>query len=149
MAGKIRVEFTDELKLDFDQKHSQKRLSIPRLKFVSRLLRLPIEDVEAFRTANGIHVKIKLREKVHPITAVLIQSLMGSDYGREAYNAIRVYNLTLNPEKYDEVAHECWNVLYYRKYVDGRVASEERPDPKLTRRLKRELLRSEEKGELR
>jgi hypothetical protein len=131
---------TDELKLDFDQRHPQKRLSIPRLKFVSRLLRLPVEDVEAYRTANGVHVRIKLKEKIHPITAVLIQSLMGSDYARECYNAIRVYNLTLHPDRYGEVAHECWNVLYYKKLVGGRVASEEKPDPKLTRRLRDELI---------
>jgi hypothetical protein len=139
------MELVSELKLDFDQKHPQKKLSIPRVKFISKLLRLPIEDVEAYRTANGIHVKIKLKEKIHPITAVLIQSLMGSDYSREAYNAIRVYNLTLHPEKYDSVAHDCWNVLYYKKLVNGKVASEEKFDPKLTRRLKRELLRDEAK----
>jgi hypothetical protein len=141
----MEVEWTNELKLDFEQRNPQKRLSIPRIKFVSRLLRLPIKNVEAYRTTNGIHVKIQLEKKVHPITAVLIQALCNSDYAREAYNAIRVYNLTLHPEKYDSVAHECWNVLYYKKLVDGKVASEEKFDPKLTRRLKRELLRDEAK----
>jgi hypothetical protein len=70
---------------------------------------------------------------------VLIQSLMGSDYAREAYNTIRVYNLTLNPDRYSGAAHELWNVLFYKKLVDGEVASVEVYDPKLTGRLRREL----------
>jgi hypothetical protein len=135
----MEVEWTNELKLDFEQKNPQKRLSIPRIKFVSRLLRLPIKNVEAFRTANGIHVKIQLKKKVHPITAVLIQALCNSDYAREAYNAIRVYNLTLNPQKYSDTAHETWNVLFYRKYVQGKVASQEKFDSELTRKLRKEL----------
>jgi hypothetical protein len=136
----MEVKWTNELKLDFEQKNPQKRLSIPRIKFVLKLLRLPIKNVEAFRTTNGIHVKIQLKKKVHPITAVLIQALCNSDYAREAYNAIRVYNLTLNPQKYSDIAHECWNVLYYKKLVQGEVVSQEVFDPKLTRKLRKELI---------
>jgi hypothetical protein len=137
----MEVKWTNELKLDFDQKNPQKRLSIPRIKFVLNLLRLPIKNVEAFRTTNGIHVKIQLKKKVHPITAVLIQALCNSDYAREAYNTIRVYNLTLNPQKYSDIAHECWNVLYYKKLVQGEVVSQEKYDPKLTRKLRKELMK--------
>jgi len=132
------MKWTDEIKLDFDR-GGQKRMSIKRIGYIARLLRLPIESVEAFRTSKGVHVKMKLKEEVHPITAVLIQSLMGSDYAREAYNAIRVYNLALNPEKYSSTAHETWNVLFEEKYVDGRVVSREEYDDKLTKRLRREL----------
>jgi hypothetical protein len=138
----MEVKWTNELKLDFEQKNPQKRLSIPRIKFVLKLLRLPIKNVEAFRTTNGIHVKIQLKKKVHPITAVLIQALCNSDYAREAYNAIRVYNLTLNPQKYSDIAHECWNVLYYKKLVQGEVVSQEVFDPKLTRKLRKELIQT-------
>jgi len=138
----MEVKWTNELKLDFEQKNPQKRLSIPRIKFVLKLLRLPIKNVEAFRTTNGIHVKIQLKKKVHPITAVLIQALCNSDYAREAYNAIRVYNLTLNPQKYSDIAHECWNVLYYKKLVQGEVVSQEVFDPKLTRKLIKELIQT-------
>ena len=133
------LPWTDELKLDFEQGRFLKRLSVKRIGFVARMLRLPVEDVKAYRTANGVHVYIKLDAKVHPVTAVLIQSLMGSDYARECYNAIRVYNMMLNPEKYSEVAKNCWNVLFTEKYVDGRLASKEVYDPELTERLRREL----------
>jgi len=136
----MSVKLTDTLKLDFDQKHSQKRMSIPRIRFVARILRLPIKDVEAYRTANGIHVKITLKQEIHPITAVLIQSLMGSDYAKSCYDSIRVYNLTLHPEKYSETAHESWNVLFEKKYVEGELVSREVYDEKLTRKLRRELL---------
>jgi hypothetical protein len=137
----MEVQYTNELKLDYEQKYPQKRMSIPRVKFVSKLLRLPIKNVEAYRTAKGIHVKIQLKKKVHPITAVLIQALCNSDYAREAYNAIRVYNLTLYPQKYSDTAHEIWNVLFYRKYVRGEVVSQEKFDEKLTEKLRRELIK--------
>jgi len=138
MAGKI--EFTNELKLDFDQRHRSKRLDIKRIGWVARFLRLTVEDVQAWRTANGVHVRIWIKERLHPLLVVLIQSLMGDDYARCAYNAVRVLNLMAYPDRYGEVAHECWNVLYYKKLVGGRVASEEKPDPKLTRRLRDELI---------
>jgi len=135
-----KPKWVDTLKLDFDPKYPQKRMSIPRIKFIMKLLRIPIKNVEAYRTTNGIHVKIWLKGKLHPITAVLIQALCNSDYAREAYNAVRVYNLTLNPQKYSDDAHDCWNVLYYKKYVQGEVVSQEKFDPKLTRKLTEELI---------
>jgi hypothetical protein len=134
-----KAQYTNELKLDYEQKHPQKRMSISRIKFVSKLLRLPIKNVEAYRTANGIHIRLELKGQVHPITAVLIQSLYGSDYARETYNAIRVYNLTVNPEKYSDTAHELWNVLFYKKYEQGEVVSEEKFEEKLTKKLRKEL----------
>jgi len=66
---------------------------------------------------------------------------MGSDYARETYNAIRVYNLTLHPERYSETAEELWNVLYYKKIEKGKVTSREMFDSKLTEELRRELIR--------
>lgn len=128
------------LKLDFEEGNPQKSMSIPRIGWVARFCRLTVEDVRAYRTAKGVHVVVRVREPLHPLIAVLIQSLMGSDYAREAYNAVRVLNLMASPDKYDAVAHDCWNVLYYKKLVGGRVASEERFDPELTEALRRELI---------
>lgn len=135
----MKVKFTNELKLDFDQKHRSKRIDVKRIGWVARFFRLTVLDVKAWRTANGVHVRIWLREKLHPLVAVLLQSLMGDDYARCSYNACRVLNLTANPDRYSETAHELWNVLFYKKLVDGRVASVEVYDPKLTGRLRREL----------
>ncbi|MEM1820820.1 MAG: hypothetical protein QXU64_04450 [Thermofilaceae archaeon] len=144
------IKYVDELKLDFEQRHPYKRLSIPRIKFVAKMLRLRVRDVVAHRTANGVHVRIALEQRLHPIAAVLVQALMGSDYARETYNAIRAFNLTASPDKYDDVVHECWNVLFHEKYVGGRLASREVFDPRLTRRLRRALeelmVRGEEGG---
>jgi hypothetical protein len=139
--GESKVKFTNELKLDFDQKHRSKRLDIKRIGWIARFFRLTVQDVEAWRTAKGIHVKITLKEKLHPLVAVFIQSLMGSDYAREAYNGCRVLNLMANPQKYNDIAHECWNVLYYKKLVQGEVVSQEKYDPKLTRKLRKELMK--------
>jgi len=133
------MRYTDELKLDYEQKNPQKRLSINRIKFVAQILRLKIVDVKAYRTANGIHIRLKTAEKMHPIFAVQVQTLMNSDYAREAYNVIRVYNLTMKKHRYPPVAHELWNVLFYKKLVQGKVASQEVFDPKLTRKLIKEL----------
>ena len=129
----------NELKLDYDQTNPQKTLSADRLKFVAKLLRLEIKDIKAYRTANGIHIRIVLRSPVHPLIAVTIQSLMGSDYARETYNLIRVLNLTAKPEQYSQTAHETWNVLYYKKLVNKKVSSQEVFDPDLTEKLRREL----------
>lgn len=131
--------YVGEIMLDFEEENPQKRLSIPRLGFVARILRLNIEDVKAWRTAKGVHVRIKLNGTMHPVTAVLIQSLMGSDYARECYNALRVYNLVAGRET-SETAKQMWNVLWYRKIVDGEVVSEEKYDSELTRALMEELM---------
>jgi hypothetical protein len=130
-----------ELKLDFEQKNPQKRLSISRLQFISQILRLTILKVKAYRTTNGIHVRLETKEKMHPITVVMVQTLMGSDYAREAYNAIRVYNLEKG--NYSREAKELWNVLFYKKKIAGQVASQEVYDPKLTRKIERKLKEEE------
>jgi hypothetical protein len=126
-----------ELKLDFDKKN---KLDIKRIGWVSRFCRLTVKDVKAWKTKNGIHIRIWIKEKLHPLIVVLIQSLMGSDYARECYNACRVLNLTINPEKYSKTAHEIWNVLFYKKIYKGKVVSEEKFDKKLTKKLKKELV---------
>lgn len=141
-----REFLVNELKLDFDQRHPQKRMSVPRMKYIARLMRLPVEDVKAYRTAHGVHVTVRLREPVHALVAVLLQSLLGSDYGKEAFCAIRVLNLMASPDKYDKVARDCWNVLFYKKLVKGQVVSEEKFDPKLTRKLRRALIEEAEEG---
>jgi hypothetical protein len=135
-----KIPFTNEIKLDFDQKHRSKRLDVKRIGWVARFCRLTVEDVKAWRTSNGIHVRIKIKEKLHPLIAVLIQSLMGDDYARCSYNAVRVLNLMKHPERYSETAKGLWNVLFYRKYVGGKIASEEKFDKRLTSRLRRELV---------
>jgi hypothetical protein len=139
MAGAL-MRYTDELKLDFEQKNPQKRLSINRVKFVAQILRLKIVGAEAYRTANGIHISLKTAEKMHPIFAVQVQTLMNSDYARESYNVIRTYNLTMKKHRYPPTAFDCWNVLYYKKVTKGEVVSQEKFDEKLTEKLRRELI---------
>jgi hypothetical protein len=135
-----KIPSTNEIKLDFDR-HEGQRLDVKRISWVAKFCRLTVENVEAYKTAHGVHVKIRLREKLHPLIVVLIQSLMGSDWKRESYNACRVLNLMKHPEKYSETAKGLWNVLYYKKLVKGKVVSKERFDPRLTRKLKKELIR--------
>ena len=149
MRGKKRrldedIVFTDEILLDFDNNHPGKMLDVERIGYVARRLRLEFTDIKAYRTANGFHVYMKLKEKVHPITAVLIQSLMGSDYARETYNAIRVYNLLAYPGRYPEYAWHVWNVLYKEKYVDGKLASKEEYDEELTKKIVEVVRRRDE-----
>jgi intein-encoded DNA endonuclease-like protein len=130
--------YTDELKLDFDNENPSKTMDIERIGYVARILRINIADVEAYRTAHGIHVKIKTNGKIHPFTAVLIQTLMGSDYAKECYDAIRVYNLLAG--KFNDIAKKTWNVLFYKKLVNNEVVSQEKFDPELTRKIKEEVI---------
>jgi len=136
--------FTDEILLDFDNSHPGKALDVERIGYIARKLRLEFKEIKAYRTANGFHVYMKLKEKVHPITAVLIQALMGSDYAREAYNAIRVYNLLAFPERYPPYMWQAWNVLYKEKYVDGKLVSKEEYDEELTKKLLEVVKRHDE-----
>jgi hypothetical protein len=137
-----KIPFTNEIKLDFDE-HKGQRLDVKRIGWIAKFCRLTVEDVKAWRTAHGIHIRINTREKLHPLVVVLIQSLMGSDYKRETYDACRVLNIMKHPERYSETAKNLWNVLYYKKLVGRRVVSKERFDPKLTKKLKKELVRKE------
>ena len=129
-----------EIKLDFEQKNPQKKMNVKRIAWIARFFRLAVRDVKAWRTKNGIHVKIWIKEKLTPIMTVLIQVHMGDDYARSAYNTVRVLNLMANPENYSQTAHELFNVLFYKKLVKGEVASEERYDAKLTKKLRTELI---------
>lgn len=72
------MELENIIKLDFEEKNAQKRLSIDRVKFIAKMLRLKITDVESFRTANGIHIKLKTDQKMYPIFIVQVQTLMGT-----------------------------------------------------------------------
>jgi hypothetical protein len=81
-----------------------------------------------------------VKEEIEPIITVLIQTLMGDDYARSAYNAVRVLNLMAAKKgQYSNTAYERWNVLFYKKKVNGKVVSCEEPDPRLTARLLKEF----------
>lgn len=127
------------IKLDYDKNYPQKRIGVERIGWISRFLRLTIDDVKAWKTKNGIHVKIWVKERLSPLMIVMIQSLMGSDYARESYNLVRVMNLLDKRKKYSRVAKEHFNVLFYKKKVKGKVASKEVFSKRLTKKLRGEL----------
>jgi hypothetical protein len=133
------LALVSELRLDFDKHYPQKRLNISRVCFIARMLRLTIISVEATKTKNGKHVRIIIAEKIHPVTQILIQALMNSDYAREVYNVIRVFNLLKPDANYSSVAAQRYNVLFYKKLVGGKVVSWEEPDPVLSERLMKRL----------
>jgi hypothetical protein len=135
---------TDEILLDYDNDHPGKILDIERIGYIARKLRLKFTEIKAYKTSNGVHIHMKLKNKIHPVTAVLIQALMGSDYARETHNAIRVYNMLAHPEKYKPEMWQLWNVLFEEKYVDGKLTSKEEYDEELTKKLLEVVKRHDE-----
>ncbi len=79
-----------------------------KLKFVSKLLNLTVESVEAFETEKGYHVYVYFSgsRKLEDVEILVIQLALGSDYKRELYNMTRVLS-----EKYNGK----WNVMFKYK----------------------------------
>jgi hypothetical protein len=117
------------IKLDYDRK----TIPVYKIDWITRFFKLIVKDVKVWKTRKGTHIKIEVEQKIHPITITLIQSLMASDYRREAYNALRAYQLD---EKKGSAIKQNWNVLYYKKKIAGEVVSEEKFDEERSKRLK-------------
>lgn len=90
------------LKIDLDTKSAQAEYK-RRHEWVLNKLGLTVlsREISMSKGGEGLHVRLNVAEKLSDLETVLIQSILGSDYHRETYNAVRV---RLNVR--------CWNVLH-------------------------------------
>lgn len=72
------------IKLDIDRKRVG-RAPFRRLDFLCRVLRLHREAILTYRTANGWHILLFVRERVSPPIVVAMQAIAGSDWRRETF----------------------------------------------------------------
>jgi hypothetical protein len=120
------------LMLDFDHYTRPQLLHYisRRWGFVFRFPFIPfgqlcVQSIDVRRTRHGFHIRIFVENKIPPMQGVLLQLALGSDYRRECLNYNRIAS-----------SLESWNVLFYQKFDSvGRILSEERPDPQLSRTI--------------
>lgn len=97
------------LKLDFDRPTLPAKFDAHLFR-CARLWGVTVTVWWARRTARGWHVGIHLREKLPPMTAVAMQSALGDDKARVAYNIMKV-----SRGKPADIRAGLWNVLYREK----------------------------------
>lgn len=94
------------LYLDFDGAFPARFMD--RVTWCARVWRWSLVAVRIDKTRNGWHVVVGVAESVEPALVVAAQSILGSDYKREAFNLMRVQSLPhVSP-----FWRERWNVLY-------------------------------------
>lgn len=79
-----------------------------RLSFVARALELRVAYYRIDKTRHGFHVIVECGARLSPVEIVLTQTLLGSDWKRETFNARRVRLL----KQYPRFWGKRWNVLY-------------------------------------
>lgn len=82
-----------------------------RLQMVARIQRLRIRWYRIDRTKRGYHLVVSVSNRMGAVRLVLIQSLLGSDWKREAFNSRRAILRGL-----PEFWRKRRNVLYHRHY---------------------------------
>ena len=100
-----------ELKIDFDAP-TVPRDFVARLTMLVRLHRLSVVAVCYRQTVHGWHVRVFVAQRVAFMRVILLQSLLGSDWKREAYNSRRALNWRHVPAFWRQRA----NVLYRRHF---------------------------------
>ena len=100
---------TTDLKLDFDNARFPTDF-MDRLGLLSRLHSLHVEAIAYNRTVRGWHVRVRVRGRVGFLRCVALQSILGSDWKREAFNSRRALAWRTTPKFWRERA----NVLYRR-----------------------------------
>lgn len=99
------------IKLDLDGNKKDIKRKLKRIHLLIDILELKLYKRRVFETNKGFHVEAMIRRNiarsVHllDIEIIAIQSILGSDSFREAYNFIRVRNKEVN-----------WNILFEEKY---------------------------------
>lgn len=96
------------LKLDIDDKDALRAGSDLRFRveFLNNLLNLEIKLEKLMETTNGFHAYLECNE-LSDAAIILVQTLLGSDWKREAFNLQR-YSLDFPMDEY--------NVLFDKKY---------------------------------
>ena len=91
---------------------------------------LKTTNVMVYQTTHGYHVILELDNEIDNVKAVFMQLALGSDYRREVFNFLRIERGCLD-----------WNVLFKEKYRVNKLGqkitvSEEKYDPKLTKKVR-------------
>lgn len=98
------------LKVDFDG--PMPRDWFDRVRFVTRVHRLPVDTIALRRTRRGWHVTVDVPRRIAFMRVVLLQALLGSDWKRETFNSRRAIAWRRVPAFWRDRA----NVLYVRHY---------------------------------
>jgi hypothetical protein len=109
-VGLVERTSNDCALLDFDS------LGTPKLRACWRilaLLDLRPRFILDIRSRHGWHRIIKLPRQLAPVELVALQSCLGSDPRREAFNLLRVLSLRKNSS--DRFATSRWNLMFRRK----------------------------------
>lgn len=85
-----------------------------RIRFAAWTIGFTVKYVRFDRTRNGWHMIVETRERFTPTELVLLQSLLGSDWKREVYNARRARTLSRQPALWRRAPR--WNTLYTRHW---------------------------------
>lgn len=106
---------SDRLLLDFD---SPEKPDWNRILRVCRRHRLGLRAARLNRSTNGgWHVVLVLARRVKPWQALVLQSVMGSDWRRESLNLLRLWD---GPEPRKRFRW-TWNVLYNEKVYNEKT----------------------------
>ena len=146
-----------------------KRIMVPRLEYLFRFIfphgigRLQLVDISAWKTAHGFHLLLAVNNELGSNYLVLLQTLLGSDFRREAQNWqraswMRGYSWNrLYTEKIDEAKIRRKRRLFhlrkvlrlnpYRCHSTGRLKTvgREIPDPKLSAEFRRIIRQAQKK----
>lgn len=118
METQRQLDTTKVIKLDIDLKSTDylQGFAFPQLKNVSEILKLTYTKVQVFETKHGYHIYLhmKIPKQICDLYLPCIQSLMGSDYKREALNFTRVL-----------AGEQNWNVLFKEKHKGRKIVSKE------------------------
>jgi hypothetical protein len=95
-----------QLKLDIDQKKLPEEELVQRLFFMHQILRIYTVMLDKRKTKNGWHIRITVtcKRKLTDRDIVFLQLFCLSDYKREGFNLMRVWNRWKN-----------WNILFAGK----------------------------------
>jgi hypothetical protein len=95
------------LKVDIDRRRFPGDLHA-RIRFLCVALHCGCRGYEIFRTEHGWHLRIDVTVRLSPPGIVAAQSILGSDWKREAYNLMRARRLP----RTDLYWRSRWNTLY-------------------------------------
>lgn len=99
------------LKLDLDGKYGLS-IFLKRL-WIIKYLGLRVRKVLVHDTVNGFHLRLVCDNHIDPVKAILLQTLLGSDYRREMCNLLKV-----------ERGTKHWNLLFKQKWATDKLGRE-------------------------
>lgn len=135
------MEENRTLRLDYDilDLNIIKKILTKRI-WVLRFLEIKLSEIKVSKTAKGHHIYMTTDKSLDAPTIVWLQTILGSDFKREAFNWNRIVINKL-PLK--------WNLLFTKKYNQkGELIFEEEPliefSQQLSEELNNELLKPKE-----